>query len=277
MGMVLFTVSNTSFSHRRFCFCTNFSLCQRSPSFSGTIVSAMSQRPSFLCHTNIYSQPASALRLCAHNPGSVLLFLAESIFLLANPSPSCLWLLPHANVKGSHRTVKWNRMGTETPPSQSNAACRLRLKPKGFFPTCCPSAQRNEQCANTIEIEILRCKRLLMTGFGILMRLCLQCSSCLEYCWKIFLIQRKKSASLDSLCLTKCRLLSSNSKTIFKNILGAVQGLKRTAKLLYSNISLSQKRFCRVPYHLCICFPHFWTDILSDLSDVHKRAQKNFL
>lgn len=49
-----------------------------------------------------------------------LLFLAESTFLQANPSLSCLRLLPYADVKGSHKEQwnwkEWGQKHLLTPP-----------------------------------------------------------------------------------------------------------------------------------------------------------------
>lgn len=107
--------------------------------------------------------------------------------------------------------------------------------------------------------EILRCKRLLMTGFHwdpdeavpavlILLGIVLEYfpDTEEEECQSRFTLSQKTQI-----------VLFQFKEVAVTNILGAVQGLKRTVKLLYSNISLSLKQFCRGPYHLCICFPHF--------------------
>lgn len=101
---------------------------------------SQSFRDHFLCHEpeTIISVPHN-LRASQPHPWDCvhitqvqsLLFLAQSTFLQANPSLFCLWLLPYANVKGSH-TEEWH--GKEWGQKHLLATVMLPADsvPKGF-------------------------------------------------------------------------------------------------------------------------------------------------
>ena len=116
MGIMLFTVSNASFSHRRVCFYTNSFLCQGSPSLSRTIyiITAMRQGPSLLCRAYprwIITRAISPHQTVCTYPRLQVSFSYQSLFSFRlNPSPAFLWLLPYANVEGSYKK-QWDGKG----------------------------------------------------------------------------------------------------------------------------------------------------------------------
>lgn len=108
----------------------------------------------------------------------------------------------------------------------------------------------------------LRCKRLLMTGFHWHPDYALLAMPVIFGIMLHHFPNKEKEGCRSSGFAESQKIqivLFQFKKLTVTNVLAAIQGLKRAVKLPHSKISLSLKRFCGPPYHLCIwnAFPYF--------------------